>query len=553
MSWIPAANWVEAWIRSMGRASLDGSLAVVGAWLICRFLPRMSATARSWIWRCVYLKLVLLLLWPGPIPVPLFRDPGVSLGRPQSPLRAGAVPLELLAARQDFAAETPRFTPPRPKQFGVRFSGVALFGVWLGGVLIIAIRTGQNVFTTCRKLRESQPLTQARVRQECEALSQSLGLKQCPRLLTRPDVFGPQAVGLLRPALVFPASFADRFLPEEIRLVLAHELAHVRRLDLLWDCLRQVVNGLLFFHPLVRVARRQASLADEIACDEAALHEVNATISDYAGALLKVTEQSRMESWDAPVLLGTGMGQAYRVMALRFDALKQFRDGYFGMTRGRRRRATFLACLAALVLLPLGLMNCFHNHGIRQLDPRYPVLGFKLSRGQSHTLTVRRETCRFAGFTLSRVFEDDIPASGTPPGGWGARSSTGWTNDNHVSGTTIPGRVAGLLRKLGLKPRLDTTSYNSGVLLADDSCVLFVRFAYDPKCEGYEDIGALLVDGHGESVVLTPYRSESPLNSEEYVKCWVVSPAPTTRETFTLHLRLGRENKDIAVVRLDEF
>jgi len=90
MSWIPAANWVEAWIRSMGRASLDGSLAVVGAWLICRFLPRMSPTARSWIWRCVYLKLVLLLLWPGAIPVPLFRDPGVSLGRPQSLLPAGA-------------------------------------------------------------------------------------------------------------------------------------------------------------------------------------------------------------------------------------------------------------------------------------------------------------------------------------------------------------------------------------------------------------------------------------------------------------------------------
>ena len=303
-----------------------------------------------------------------------------------------------------------------------------------------------------------------------------------------------------------------------------------QRFDLLWGCLRHLVNGLLFFHPLVWLAQEQAVLAEEIACDEAAIRGLNATISDYAGTLLKVTEQSRLSYRSSAALLGTGMSRAYRSMARRLQALQQVRNLYSRMTRGRRRWATFLACLAALALMPLGVMNWFHTSGIRQIDPRYPVLGFKVSRGRSHSLAVKREVCRFAGFTLSRVFEDSIPTSGTQPGASGARSSAGWTNDTKAAGTTIPGRVAGVLRKLGLKPQLDVGAYNSEVYLPDDSCVVFVRFGYDPKYVNYEDIGAVLEDEHHGTVVLAPYRSEYPPQSGEYVKFWVVSPAPITRE-----------------------
>jgi hypothetical protein len=150
------------------------------------------------------------------------------------------------------------------------------------------------------------------------------------------------------------------------------------------------------------------------------------------------------------------------------------------------------------------------------------------------------------------VFEDSVPTQGTQPGASGARSSAGWTNDTKVAGTTIPGRVAGVLRKLGLKSQLDVGAYSSEVYLPDDSCVVFVRFAYDPKYDKYEDIGAVLEDEHRGTVVLAPYRSEYPPQSGEYVKFWVVSPAPITREKFTLHLKLTAEDKEIAVVRLAE-
>jgi beta-lactamase regulating signal transducer with metallopeptidase domain len=550
MEWIAAIDWIESWLWTMVRVSAYGGLAVAVTWCICRSLPRMSPTARSWIWRCVYLKLILLMLWQGAIPVPLFPNPGVRIERFQAPRSVVATRLESRPSARDSSLGSTRSITAESKPSNARLAAIVLFALWLAGVLFITLRTVRSVLAIRRALRDSHPLTYAWVRQECEALSRGLRLKRSPRLLAHENVSSPEAVGFLRPVLFFPSSFVDQYSPGEVRSVLAHELAHLRRFDLLWGCLRHLVNGLLFFHPLVWLAQEQAVLAEEMACDETAIRGLNATISDYAGTLLKVTEQSQSTHRSSAALLGTGMSRAYRAMARRLQALQQIRDLYSRLTRGRRRRATFLACLAALALMPLGLMNWFHSSGIRQIDPRYPVLGFKVSRGRSHTLAVKREICRFAGFTLSRAFEDSVPTQRTRPGASGARSSAGWTNDTKVAGTTIPGRVAGLLRKLGLKPQLDVGAYSSEVYLPEDSWVVSVRFAYDPKYDHYEDIGAVLEDERRATVVLAPYRSEYPPQSGEYVKFWVVNPAPMTQEKFTLHLRLTAEDKDIAVVRL---
>jgi beta-lactamase regulating signal transducer with metallopeptidase domain len=534
----------------MERVTLEGGLTIVGAWIICRLLPRMAPRTRSWIWRCVYLKLILLLLWQGPIPLPLLPNPSVRVGRAQAIKSLEANPLALPEAPQNLAPRNPTLTPLKPERFGARLSIVALFGVWLAGVGFIALRTVRNVLATCSTLRQGRPLTDEGVNRECEALSRGLRLKRLPRLLTREDVTGPQAVGLWRPVLLFPASFLNQFSPDEVKLVLAHELAHLRRQDLPWGCVRYLVNGLLFFHPLVWVAHLQATLAEEIACDEAAVRGVNAPISLYARTLLKVAAQNRLTLRQAP-LVATAMSRTYRMIASRLDALNQVRNLSPRKARRGRWRATVLACAGAVALVQLGLLNWFHASGIRQIDPRYPVLGFKLSRGQNHALSVRREACRFAGFTVSRAFEESVPAQGTPPGGG---LSAGPINGTRVPvfGSTIPARVARLLRKLGLNAQLDTGAYNAGIYLPEDSCVIFVRFGFDPHHDDYEAIRAVLEDERGGTVALTPGRGEFSPKAGEYMKFWVISPAPITREKFTLHLRLAGDDKDIAVVSLGE-
>lgn len=127
-----------------------------------------------------------------------------------------------------------------------------------------------------------------------------------------------------------------------------------------------------------------------------------------------------------------------------------------------------------------------------------------------------------------------------------------WTTNSSVFGVSLPGRVAGWLRKIGFKPELETGAYLSSVSVSDESLASIVRFAHDPQREGYEDINAFLVDERGETIPLIEHRREAVTETSEYVKFWVISPAPVTRERFRLRLRLATEGKDVAIVRLGE-
>ena len=69
--------------------------------------------------------------------------------------------------------------------------------------------------------------------------------------------------------MILPAGIAEHFDERDLRIMLAHELVHVKRHDLAWNWLPTVTGWLLFFHPLVWLATRGWCEAQEAACDEA--------------------------------------------------------------------------------------------------------------------------------------------------------------------------------------------------------------------------------------------------------------------------------------------
>src|SRR5690606_25486861 len=100
-------------------------------------------------------------------------------------------------------------------------------------------------------------------------LAQRLGC--CPPLVVSSAVTSPLAFGLIRPVVVVPADFFERFSLIEQRVLLSHEVAHVAGRDPLWRLLAEVVTRLLWFHPAVWLARGYLVTATEQAADEASL------------------------------------------------------------------------------------------------------------------------------------------------------------------------------------------------------------------------------------------------------------------------------------------
>ncbi|HKE82310.1 MAG TPA: M56 family metallopeptidase [Vicinamibacterales bacterium] len=109
---------------------------------------------------------------------------------------------------------------------------------------------------------------------------------QLPALIT-PGVTGPGIVGCLRPVLVLPAALLERFTPQQLEAVLAHEWSHVRRRDNLLAAVHMMVESIFWFHPLVWWIGARTIEERELACDEAVLGR-GCEATDYVQSILTV-------------------------------------------------------------------------------------------------------------------------------------------------------------------------------------------------------------------------------------------------------------------------
>lgn len=99
--------------------------------------------------------------------------------------------------------------------------------------------------------------------------------------------------GWWRPVILVPEGLRQRFSTEEIRGMFLHELAHVRRGDLMWSRLLLAVCALHWFNPLVWLLARRMRADAELECDRIALEKLSHTQrSHYGEALLKTLENS---------------------------------------------------------------------------------------------------------------------------------------------------------------------------------------------------------------------------------------------------------------------
>jgi beta-lactamase regulating signal transducer with metallopeptidase domain len=128
-----------------------------------------------------------------------------------------------------------------------------------------------------------------------------LGLEHAPRVVMSHLIEMPFACGVAQPTIVLPRS-AEQWSEERRRVVLFHELAHVRRRDLLGHTLGRLTCALYWFHPLVWSAAKRLRAESERACDDLVLACGGARPSEYANHLLEIVTSIRMQGAPATAL-----------------------------------------------------------------------------------------------------------------------------------------------------------------------------------------------------------------------------------------------------------
>ena len=300
-------------------ASLWGGLFIAGVGVACRLVPRLPANARAGLWWLACLKLVFDLFWAAPIALPLLPAPAVRPSPASMPAAAPAA-----AARLPLATATgaKRVQPPEgndshptPDALGPRFTWpLGLSAFWLAGVslsLLTALRQGVRL---ARTMRDATPAPLAGV--DMDALAAALGLRHAPRVLQHPACFAPCVTGRGSPAILLPPSLTQTLTTDELRLTLAHEMAHVKRGDLRLALVPTLARALFFFHPLAWWAGTEWGAAREEACDAQALRATGAPTARLGHLLLRMASGEA----HAPAL---GLSPGYHGLRRRLIGLTQ--------------------------------------------------------------------------------------------------------------------------------------------------------------------------------------------------------------------------------------
>jgi len=189
--------------------------------------------------------------------------------------------------------------------------------------------------------REGHPVGEEALLRLRVQMVKQMGLRKAPMLLAHPTE-GPLLLGMVHPVIIVPEAMLAGS-EEELQLALAHELAHVRRRDILWGWLPVVAELLFFFHPLVYLARREYRLAQEIATDTQALHRTGAAPKAY-GAML--VNGAAVQAGFRPVPVAVGIMESYLVLHRRLTAMK-----HVAISPRQYALAGILVCLLSLVSL----------------------------------------------------------------------------------------------------------------------------------------------------------------------------------------------------------
>jgi len=161
--------------------------------------------------------------------------------------------------------------------------------VWLTGVVsTVLIGLGSYGHTLRRYKRSRQPLSEG-LQREIAGMVREVGLRRVPRVWMSAAVPSPAVTGLLRPVLLLPAQFEQTLTVHEARLVLKHELMHIKRGDLLVNALLCLLLSMHWFNPLMWFAFLKARFDREAACDAQVLGgEGQVERVAYGHTLLKV-------------------------------------------------------------------------------------------------------------------------------------------------------------------------------------------------------------------------------------------------------------------------
>jgi beta-lactamase regulating signal transducer with metallopeptidase domain len=292
----------------------------------------------------------------------------------------------LLAQRHDMpvpTASATRLINPAPPQFAAMPSGPAQFfklgtadsnkdssiyllwfvEAWFLGVVLLSLRPAAGFLLIERmRIKKGAPVTGA-LRERCLELQERLGLSRVVQYCESLQLQAPAVVGWFRPVVLLPVSALTGLSAQQLEAVIAHELAHVKRLDPFVNLFQIAAETLLFYHPAVWWLSKRIRAERENCCDDVAISVCGNPV-EYARALATMAE---WQSAPALAMAANRSPLAERVARLLGDAKLDHGLPSAGLVVG-------LLCVCTSVLASNALFGAAQAHKATADQSQAPVV-----------------------------------------------------------------------------------------------------------------------------------------------------------------------------------
>lgn len=165
--------------------------------------------------------------------------------------------------------------------------------IWLSIVTLLATKVLIELYNVNKLPQQGTVKADIALQARFDNLVAKVGVTRKVTLLLSTKANIPMAIGWLKPIVLIPFSMVSGLTPQQLDMLLLHELAHIRRHDYFVNFLQTLVETLLFFHPAVRWVSKQMRNEREYCSDDIAVeHSGNAlayahTLADTASLCQK--------------------------------------------------------------------------------------------------------------------------------------------------------------------------------------------------------------------------------------------------------------------------
>ncbi len=320
-------------------ATVKVSLVLLAGLVVAGLLRRRSAAARHWVLSVAVLCALLLpavwavgptwsmpsavppveVMWSGSIEALLgganAADGAPATGSPASGQVASGPRGPSVSGASD--------RPTRPSSGRRSGPAINVISVWLAGagagVALLLVGFARLAWLRGR----ATPVVGGPWRALADEIGGALGLARPVQVLQSRHPTLLATWGLVRPKVLLPAG-AERWPGPRMRVVLAHELAHVRRGDWAWQVCAELLRAALWFNPLTWIVLRRQRRDSELACDDEVLG-LGVAGPAYASQLLDLVQvlRSRRTLWSPGVAMARPSGFERRIAAMMNPSLRR--------------------------------------------------------------------------------------------------------------------------------------------------------------------------------------------------------------------------------------